>query len=208
MSSVSVHSHAATLRSFHWVPKCRAENLTCFAPHPAEYITAHASSRGEVCPSQHTVKFLIFFMRNLSLGSGSGSNARFGSVQHSPRRSMNMNAVSSQTVRERLCALQVRQRSSKQPSKPVLPGAGEALEQTRVLRTSIGANGRRYCSTTCRGMWHTEIWIMTTGSSPVAFRQDHACALSFKFDPFFSQVIHTPHRVPKSLKRPHTHALK
>lgn len=60
-----------------------------------------------------------------------------------------MNAASSQIVRARSCVLQARESSSKQPSNPVLPGAGEALEHTRVFITSMGANGRRCCKTTC-----------------------------------------------------------
>lgn len=122
---------------------------TCFAPHPAERITALATSLGGSCPPPHTVKPLMFFTRKRSAGRERCSIDRFGSDERSPLLSTWTNDASSQTVRARPWARQVRESSSKQPSKPALPGAGDALEQTRVLTTSIGANGRRCCSTTC-----------------------------------------------------------
>lgn len=126
--------------------------LTCLAPHPTERMTALATSRGGSRPSPHTVKLLMFLNRNLRAGRERCSMACFRKDEHTPALSMWRNDASSHTVKARSRARHSKERSSKQPSKPVFPGAGDALEHTRVFITSIGANGRRCCRTTCSGV--------------------------------------------------------
>lgn len=82
-------------------PIATSPRLTCFAPHPAERITALATSFGGFCPPPHTVKPLMFFIRNRSVGRERCSIVCFGIEEHAPNLSMWMKDASSQMVRPR-----------------------------------------------------------------------------------------------------------
>mmetsp|Transcript_20838 Transcript_20838/g.70594 ORF Transcript_20838/g.70594 Transcript_20838/m.70594 type:complete len:203 (-) Transcript_20838:19-627(-) len=87
-------------------------------------------------------------MTNSSRRTVHWSMGRLSSMSTLPSLPMKTKCSKSQTVAARRLRRHCVFKNSRQPSKPALPGAGNALEQQRVLRTCMGSKGRRQCITT------------------------------------------------------------